>query len=185
MILRKGQKMNRLQKINSHVAHIITRCIDFFYPPFSRWLPQQIFRYGMAGTGNMLFDWVLYFLCYNFVYCKQVVDLHFIAFTPHIASLFTVFPITFLTGFWLARYVSFSESNLRSHVQMMRYLMVVATCLLINYFGLKLCVEVLHFYPTPSKMLLTAITTLFSYLSQKHFSFCTSHHQNGHNKPID
>jgi putative flippase GtrA len=108
---------------------------------------------------------------YNFIYDKQVFDLGFIAFTPHIAAFFTQLPITFCTGFWLNRYVSFSESELRGRIQIVRYLMIVIACILINYAGLKLFVEVLHIYPTPSQMLNTVITTIFSFFSQKYFSF--------------
>ncbi len=49
--------------------------------------------------------------------------------------------------------------------------MVVIVNLLINYFGLKLCVEVLYWYPTPSKMLITMFTVVFSFFAQKYFSF--------------
>ncbi|MDO4191625.1 MAG: GtrA family protein, partial [Bacteroidales bacterium] len=121
---------------------------------------------------NVCLDWLLYFICYNFIYKKQVIHLsNTIAFTPHIASLITVFPITFLTGFWLAKYVSFSNSNLRGRVQMFRYFTVVAFNFLFNYFGLKLLVEVIGIYPTPSKMIITVLATIISFLAQKYYSF--------------
>ena len=119
----------------------------------------------------MCIDWVLYFIFYNFIFHKQVVDLVFVAFTPHIASFVFKFPITFLTGFWLSRHVSFSDSQLRGRVQIVRYLLVVGGCILINYAGLKLFVEVCGFYPTPSNILTSIIAAIFSYFSNKYFSF--------------
>ncbi|MBQ1875072.1 MAG: GtrA family protein, partial [Paludibacteraceae bacterium] len=93
------------------------------------------------------------------------------AITPHIATLCIVFPITLLTGFWLNKYVTFSQSTLHGARQLGRYVLIVAVNLLINYFGLKLCVELLGWYPTPSKMVITLVTVLVSFFGQKYYSF--------------
>jgi len=157
--------------INYKIGEKLGKFIDFFYPPFKRFFPQQFFRYGVCGAANTVFSWMLYWFLYNFVYQEQVFDLGFIAFTPHIAAFFTQLPITFLTGFWLSRYVSFSESELRRRTQIFRYLLIVISCVLINYFGLKFFVEVCGFWATPSQMINTIITTIFSFFAQKYFSF--------------
>lgn len=168
--------MNRL-------AQIITKIIDFFYRPFQKWIPEQVFRYAACGGGNMVLDWVLYFLIYNFVIGHEIITFHFSppgalstfqfaqAITPHIATLCIVFPITLLTGFWLQKYVTFTQSDLHGARQLMRYISIVAVNLAINYFGLKLCVEIFGWYPTPSKMLITLITVAVSYFGQKYYSF--------------
>ena len=160
------------------LAHIITKIIDFFYRPFSRWFSPQLFRYAACGGGNMVLDWVLYFLIYNFVIGHQLlyIALPFrdgvgFCITPHIATLCIVFPITLLTGFWLNKYVTFTQSNLRGSKQLMRYITIVALNLAVNYFGLKLCVEYFGWYPTPSKMIITLITIAISYFGQKYYSF--------------
>ena len=54
------------------LAHIITKIIDVSYRPFSRWFSPQLFRYAACGGGNMVLDWVLYFLIYNFVIGHQL-----------------------------------------------------------------------------------------------------------------
>ena len=160
------------------LAQIITKIIDFFYRPFSRWFSPQLFRYAACGGGNMVLDWVLYFLIYNFVIGHQLlyITLPFrdgvgFCITPHIATLCIVFPITLLTGFWLNKYVTFTQSNLRGSKQLMRYIAIVALNLAVNYFGLKLCVEYFGWYPTPSKMFITLITIAISYFGQKYYSF--------------
>ncbi|MDD4847741.1 MAG: GtrA family protein [Bacteroidales bacterium] len=152
-------------------ARYITRIVDFFYPPFKRWIPLQMFRYAACGGGNMLLDWILYFLVYNFVLQHRMWDLGFVTMSSHIATLAIVFPITFLTGFYLAKYVSFSASLLQSKTQLFRYALVAAINLLINYLGLKFLVEICCIYPTPSKIIITFISVIFSFLSQKYFSF--------------
>jgi putative flippase GtrA len=162
------------------LAQIITKIIDFFYRPFSRWFSPQLFRYAACGGGNLVLDWVLYFLIYNFVIGHQLlyITLPFreglgvgFCITPHIATLCIVFPITLLTGFWLNKYVTFTQSNLRGSKQLMRYIAIVALNLAVNYFGLKLCVECFGWYPTPSKMFITLITIAISYFGQKYYSF--------------
>ena len=161
------------------LAQIITKIIDFFYPPFRKVMSEQLFRYAACGGGNMVLDWVLYFLIYNFVIGHEIVNLQFSisnlqfaqAITPHIATLCIVFPITLLTGFWLQKYVTFTASQLNGWRQFFRYVTIVALNLAVNYFGLKLCVEILGWYPTPSKMVITLITVAISYLGQKYYSF--------------
>lgn len=160
-----------MRKILVITGKFIGDIIDFFYPPFKRFFSLQFFRYGVSGAANLVFDWILYFITYNFILRKQIVELGFIAISPHIAALMIVFPITLLTGFLLQKYVTFTASEMRGREQLVRYMGVVGVNLLINYFGLKLLVEVLHFYPTPSKMIITVVCTIFSYFSQKKFTF--------------
>ena len=160
-------------------AQIITKIVDFFYRPFSKFIPQQLFRYAACGGGNMVLDWVLYFLIYNFVIGHELVyislpfasNLSPICLTPHILTFLIVFPITLLTGFWLNRNITFTQSSLRGYKQLWRYILIVALNLLVNYLGLKICVDILGFYPTPSKMLITIVTVAISFFGQKYFSF--------------
>lgn len=160
-----------MTKIEKIAQSALLKIIDFFYKPFAQLVPHDLFRYGFAGGLNMLFDWVLYFVFYHYVFHAQVVDFGFVAFTPHIAAFVFKFPIIFLTGFWLNRHISFSGSPLLRRTQLFRYLMVVLACIFINYGCLKLFVEVCGWYPTPSNILTTIIATAFSYFSQKHFTF--------------
>ena len=149
------------------------KIIDFTHPLFRRFMPLQIYRYSVCGASNIVFDWVLYFFVYNFIFKFRFVDLGIVTLSPHIATLVLTFPVSTFSGFLLQKYVTFTASDLRGHVQLMRYLMVVAANLLINYVGLILFVDGLHFFPTPSKMLVTLITVICSYIGQKKFTFKT------------
>ncbi|MBR1515359.1 MAG: GtrA family protein [Paludibacteraceae bacterium] len=168
------------------IAQFITKIIHFFYRPFQRFVPEQLFRYAVCGSANLVLDWVLYFLVYNYVFGAGIYAEHNLIYiqlpnlfylpdtfciTPHIASLCVVFPITLFTGFWLNRYVTFIGSTLRGRKQLTRYILVVALNLLINYVGLKLTVEHLGWYPTPSKILITLVTVVISFFAQKYYSF--------------
>ena len=153
------------------IGNSIRGVIDFFYPPFSKYMAIQFFRYGVSGVANMIFDWVLYFLVFHFVLHQQMLHLGILTLSSHIAALFITFPITFLSGFLLQKYVTFSSSELRGHVQLFRYFVVLLANLLLNYLGLKLLVDTMRVFPTPAKMVVTVFTTLFSYFSQKKYTF--------------
>lgn len=160
-----------MKKINAFIQRILTQVIDFFYPLVRRFIPLQVYRYGVCGVGNLFFDWILYYVLYHYVFRAVNFSLGFVTLSPHIASLLVDFPITMLSGFWLGRYISFSGSDLGAPKQIKRYFLVVLVNVLIQYLGLKLCVDIFLWYPTPSKMGVTVINTLFSYLMQKHYTF--------------
>lgn len=149
----------------------LTKIIDFFYFPFLRFLPLDTYRYGVCGGANLVFDLFLYFVFYNFIFIKQNVDLGIVVLSPHIASLFFVFPITFTTGFLLNRYITFPESDLSWKVQIFRYFMVGMGALLLSYLLMKLLVDFLGFFPTPSRLVTIIVGVIYSYLLQKKFSF--------------
>ncbi|MBR5455183.1 MAG: GtrA family protein, partial [Rikenellaceae bacterium] len=104
------------------LADAIKRFIDFFYrKPISLLMPRQTFRYAVCGGGNLVLNWVLYFVFFHFILQKRNIDLGFYLISSHIATLCIVFVITFFTGFWLNRNVTFSGSPLRTFNQLFRY----------------------------------------------------------------
>ena len=145
--------------------------INYFYLPFKKVMPISTFRYAACGGINVLLDIGLFFIFYNYIFHKQIFQLGFIAFQPHIAAFFCSFLITFPVGFLLSKYIVWTDSNLRGHIQLFRYFLLVLTNFFINYFFLKLFVEYFHIYATLSKAFTTVIVIIFSYLSQKHFTF--------------
>jgi len=153
------------------VGHSIRSLIDFFYPPFRKYMSLQFFRYALIGVLNLVFDWVLYFLIYNFVLKHQMLELGFVTISSHIATLGIKFPIVLASSFLMQKNITFSNSELHSRVQLYRYLVVFFLNLTINYIGLKFLVDYLNFYPTPSNMIISIFTIGISYFSQKHYTF--------------
>jgi putative flippase GtrA len=145
--------------------------IDFFYPPFRRLMPVQTFRYAVCGGSNMLLDIFLFYISFNFILQKRILDLGFIAIKPYNAALCMAFCVSFPVGFLLNKYIVFNFSYLKSHIQLFRYILIVIINLILNYVILNFCVQVLHLFPTVAKIIATVIIVTFSYLSQKHFSF--------------
>jgi putative flippase GtrA len=160
-------------ELTKFIKDLIIRVVDWFYSPFSKYIPLETFRYAATGGLNTIFDIFLYFVFYNFILQKQVVQIGFVAMSPHIAAFVFVFPITFLSGFLLAKYVTFTRSILRGRIQLFRYGVSVGGSILLNYFLLKLFVDVFGVYPTPSKMIATLFVIGYSYIVQKHFTFKT------------
>ncbi len=160
-----------MRKTHESIRRAILRLIDIFYPPFKKIFSLQTFRYAACGGVNTLLDISLFSISYNFVFKKQLVSLGFTTLSPHIASLFLALSISLPTGFYLNRYVVFQESGLKRRHQLLRYVMVVAICICLNYVFLKIFVDYLGWYPTPSKILTTAIVVVFSYVSQTYYFF--------------
>ena len=148
----------------------LIKVIDLGYFIFKGVIPLKTYRYAVCGGSNLVLDTTLYFIFFQFILAKQNLDLFIVVLSPHIASLFFVFPITFMVGFLLNRYVVFTESKLPFKTQFTRYL-TVGIALLLSYISMKLLVDVLLFYPTPSRLLTIVITVLFSYIMQNKFSF--------------
>jgi putative flippase GtrA len=154
------------------VKEIIDRVVSWFYLPlFKKFIPYKTFQYAACGGGNTVFDILLFATLYNFIFEKENIDLGFITISPYIAAFLIVFPVTLFTGYWLMNNVVFHGSPLKGHTKMGRYFLVVCTNIVINYAGLKFFVEQFHFYPTPSKILVTIICTLLSYVFQRYFTF--------------
>lgn len=152
----------------------ITRITDLFYiKPLRKIIPQETFRYAFVGGLNLLFNMVLYWFCFNYVLDKRDTDFGIVTVSAPILAFLITFVITFFTGFWLVRHVAFGKSQVHGAKQLFRYAQVVAINIGINYFGLKLLVDVLGFYPSPSYAGLQVVTTAFSYLAQRYYTFRT------------
>lgn len=155
----------------SNMQDFLIWLIDRFYFLFRRVMPIKTYRYAVCGGSNLVLDTVLYFIFFHFVFAKENLDLYFVVLSPHIASLFVVFPITFLTGFLLNKYIAFPDSRLPGHIQFFRYLMVGIGALLLSYLCMKLLVDLLGIFPTPARLMTIFITVLYGYILQTTFSF--------------
>lgn len=154
------------------LSALITKAIDLFYiKPLRKLLSQQVFRYLACGGITALLDAVWYYTIYHYIVCEQFIDLGVVVVSPHIAALCVVFPITFITGFWLNRNVAFRTTHIASLPQLAKYALTVVGSILLNYACMKLLVEVCGIWATPSKMLTTIICAVYSFLAGRYFTF--------------
>jgi len=157
-----------------NIRLLIIQIIDYFHTPFRKIIPRETFRYGATGGFNTLLDIFLYFICYNYILDKKIVDFQIVSVSPHIAAFLIVFPITFFTGFLLAKYITFTESEIRGRIQLIRYVISVSGSIFLNYVFLKVLVEFGGLWPTLAKIITTGIVVVYSYFAQKFFTFKTS-----------
>lgn len=155
------------------MARWIVWLIDLFYlPPLRRYIPAHTFRYLACGVGNyFVLDTVLYFVLYNYVVGHRYFDIGVVVVSPHVAAMVLVFPVTFLTGFWLNRYVAFDSTKQRARVQVAKYALSILGSIVISYLVLKALVEVVGLWATPSKVISSVVTAVYSYLAARYFTF--------------
>ncbi len=166
-----------MRAIAEYIASWIIKILDLFYPIFKGFLPQETYRYAVTGGMNMILDITLYFIFFHYVFHEQNLNLSFIVISPHIAAFLFVFPITFSNGFYLAKFVTFTQSQLKGKKQLYRYALSVGGSILLNYILLKLFVEHFKIYPTPSKIITTFVVIIYSFVVQKFFTFKTGKKQ--------
>lgn len=78
------------------LSELIIKVVDWFYvKPVAAILPRQTYRYAVCGAVNVVFGWGCYFLAYNYLFDKQLLDLGLVVLTPHVATMFFIFPFTF------------------------------------------------------------------------------------------
>ena len=158
-------------KLHEIIRKIILDVIEWFYPLFKKVMTLQTFRYAACGGANTVLDILLFFISYNFILDKSIIHVGWLTVSPHIASFIISFCITFPLGFYLSRYVVFQETSVAKRTQLMKYFFVVFGCVLLNYLFLKFFVDYLGWYPTLAKIVTTFFVVIFSYTSQKNFTF--------------
>jgi putative flippase GtrA len=138
----------------------------------------QTFRYAASGGANLLLGFLVYFISYKYLFHEKDIHFSFFGFKidskSHSAALFLSFFITFPIGFFMSKYVVFSDSNLKGRIQLFRYFMICLFNLVLNYLLLKIFVEVFHIYPVLAQVFTIAIVVVFSYIAQRNFSFKAS-----------
>lgn len=161
----------RMRKIFTITGKKIAQIIDFFYPPFKKFVSPQIFRYAASGSLTLVISWFTFFILYQFVIQKQNINLFLITLSGYTATLVVNFIITLFVGFMLQKYVTFTASELKGRRQLIRYVQVSLLNLLINYVGIKFLWEILHIFPSIANVLVSLFVTVVSYLLQTKYTF--------------
>jgi putative flippase GtrA len=156
-----------MEKLRTKIFFVL----DIFYPLFKRFFNKQTYHYLACGGSNTLFGLFIYYFCYHTILNKQVVNLYLFSLKPHIASFFVSFLVTLPIGFFLSRYVVWSESTTPGKKQLMRHVAFVILSVFMNYGLLKLFVDYLSWWAMPSQLLTTTIIVIFSYITQRYISF--------------
>lgn len=156
-----------MEKVQNHIF----RFLDIFYPIFKPFFNKQTYHYLACGGASTLFGLFVYYATYHYALNKEELELSFITFKPHIATLFITTIITFPIGFFLTKYIVWTESNIPGKKQLFRHFLFVILSTILNYWLLKLLVEVVGWWAMPSQVITIIIIVILSYLTQKYISF--------------
>ncbi len=170
-----------LRWINRRVANSIGWLIERLYiSPIDRLISRETLRYIACGVLNyIVFNALLYHTIYHYILNEEALEIVRVVISPHVATLIIVFPITFLVGFWLNRYVAFRATQRTKRSQMLRYVGSIVGSMLISYVLLKVLVEYYFVWPTPANVITSTITSIYSYLMARFFTFIKSKKEAG------
>lgn len=138
---------------------------------FFTFIPRQSYLYMACGGINLVFDMLVFYVGYHFVFVGQNFKTPLFTFSPHIAALFLAFCCSTPTGFFLSRYVVWTNSTVQGKRQLFNYLSVVFLCIVLNIGLLKIFVEKFHLYPFAAKFLTSIIVVSISYILQRYYAF--------------
>ncbi|WP_443943962.1 GtrA family protein [Pedobacter sp. AW1-32] len=156
------------------MRRLILACIDFFHPPFKKFISLHNFRYLATGGGTLLLGIVSYYFAYFFIFKTKEINFGFLVVQRETASLFFDYAIAIPTSFLLNKYIIFTHSELKGRVQLFRFLNLQLINILANYVLLKFLLELFREYPTLamlSRIAVSVLMALFSYIYQHYFTF--------------
>ncbi|RZK67007.1 MAG: GtrA family protein [Pedobacter sp.] len=145
--------------------------IDFFYPPFKRFISLHNFRYLATGGSTFVLGLVVFYLAYNYLFLTEEVKVLAMTLKRNTMALIVEFAIVIPYSFLLNKYVIFTHSEVKSRTQLFRFLNLQFINMLLNYVLLKFFVEMLGIYPTISRLVVSVGIAGFSYLYQHYFTF--------------
>lgn len=157
------------------MATLIRNILDLFYPLFRRFFDKQTYYYAACGGGNLVLSWLLFFVFYQYLFAKRIfqfdlANLHYII-SAYTLSSMLCFILAFLLGFYLNKFVVFTQSNLGATTQFIRYSMSAVLTWIGNYLLLKTFIEGFGFFPSIANVLSSAAMVVVAYLIQRNFTF--------------
>ncbi|MEP7171813.1 MAG: GtrA family protein [Bacteroidota bacterium] len=139
----------------------------------------KIVRYGVAAAIATVVDVSVYFLAYNYLFKKQdFYLLNFVTVGAPTVSLILSYSCGLITNFAITKYFVFTESDLRGHHQLMRYVMVAMLILFLNYGFMSFLIKTLEWFPTISRATSAIAIGFLSFAIHKVFSFKVSKEEN-------
>jgi len=143
-------------------------------------LQLKIVRYGMAAAIATAVDVTVYFIAFNYIFKKQDVHLlPILVLGAPTVSLILSYSCGLITNFSISKYFVFTESDLRGHHQLMRYVMVAILILFLNYGFMSFLIKTLEWFPTIARAVSAVTVGFLSFVIHKSFSFKTGNKESG------
>jgi putative flippase GtrA len=133
---------------------------------------SKIFRYFLSAGLATWVDVMVYFLAFNYVYRKMDFDLFgLILISAPTASLMLSYTAGLITNFTVTKFLVFHESDLETHKQLFRYVLVAIGVLCMNYVLMSFLIRQLEWYPTISRAVSAITIGVISFTVHRSFSF--------------
>ena len=149
----------------------ILALIDFFHPPFKKYISLHNFRYLATGGTTFVLGYIVYYLSFYHLFQTEEVDFQFFTLKRGTAALAVDFAFVIPFSFILNRYVVFTHSQVRGRVQLFRFLNLQFVNILLNVFLYKFFTDMLLVYPTVARFVVQVMIAGFSYVYQHYFTF--------------
>lgn len=147
--------------------------LDLFYPLVSRIFDKTTYYYAAAGSANLVLGWVLFWFLDHVLINAATVNLPIINHPVHsytmVAAICAVF--SYLFGFFMMRYVVFTESQLKGRVQFFRYGLSALISATVNWILIKLMVDTFSWNASLCNVFASVVVVTISYFLQRRFSF--------------
>ncbi len=138
-------------------------------------LNNKIFRYFISAGLATWVDVVVYFVSFNYLYKKEDIDIFgFYTVSAPTASLILSYTVGLLTNFTLTKFLVFKDSELETHKQLFRYVMVALLVLGANYVLMRFLIREMEWYPTLTRAVSAVSIGILSFVVHKSFSFKVS-----------
>ena len=136
---------------------------------------SKVFRYFISAGIATWVDIMIYFIAFNYIYEKQ--DIHLFSWmviSAPTASLILIYTAGLLTNIYFTKHLVFKESDLETHKQLFRYVLVALVVLVLNYLMMRFLIRGWDWYPTIARAFSAISIGLLSFLIHKSFSFRVS-----------
>jgi putative flippase GtrA len=153
------------------MRNTILAFIDFFHPPFKKYISLHNFRYLATGGTTFVLGNIIYYLSFYYLFKAEEIEILFFTIKKGIAAYAVDFAVVIPFSFLINRYVVFTQSEVRGRVQLFRFMNLQLINILLNIFLYKLLADVLLVYPTVARLAVGVLVAGFSYLYQHYFTF--------------
>src|SRR4051812_30708829 len=133
-------------------------------------IKSKVVRYFLSAGVATMVDISMYFIAFNYIYQKNDILLfsHF-TIAAATASLLLSYTTGLITNFIITKFLVFHESDLETHKQLFRYILVALVILALNYILMRFLIRNLEWYPTIARAFSAITIGLLSFIIHKTF----------------
>jgi len=136
---------------------------------------SKVFRYFLSAGVATIVDVSMYFIAFNYIYEKSDILLFgSVTIAAATASLLLSYTMGLITNFLITKFLVFHESDLETHKQLFRYILVALVVLALNYVLMRFLIRNLEWFPTVARAFSAISIGVLSFIIHKTFSFRVS-----------